>query len=143
MAELAEHVRDLHAAHNITAIAYDPAYITMLAQELAGDGLPMEEFPQTTSRMAPASQALYELIVSQRLSHPGDSALTRHIKAAAAEATGNGNGAWRLVKSKARRKMDGAIALAMVAALATQAEEKNTVPNIWTFTDEELKEIAA
>jgi hypothetical protein len=39
--------------------------------------------------------------------------------------------------------MDGAIALAMVAALATQAEEKNTVPNIWTFTDEELKEAAA
>lgn len=143
MAELAEHVRDLHIAYNVAAIAYDPAYITMLAQELSGDGLPMEEFPQTTSRMAPASQALYELIVSQRLSHPGDSALTRHIKAAAAEATGNGNGAWRLVKSKARRKMDGAIALAMVAALATQAEEKQAAPNIWTFTDEELKEALA
>jgi phage terminase large subunit-like protein len=139
MAELEEHVRDLFTAYNVQAIAYDPAYITWVAQHLAGDGLPMEEFPQSATRMAPASQALYELIVQQRLEHPGDSIFTRHIKAAAAEATGSGNGAWRLIKGKARRKMDAAIALAMVAALATKWEEANTEPNLWTFTDEEIQ----
>jgi phage terminase large subunit-like protein len=143
MAELEEHVRDLYLAYNVQTIAYDPAYITWVAQHLAGDGLPMVEFPQSAARMAPASQALYELITTQRLTHPNHATFTRHIKAAAAEATGSGNGAWRLIKGKARRKMDAAIALAMVSALATAGQETPAETNLWVWTDDDLREEVA
>jgi hypothetical protein len=42
-------------------------------------GLPMVEFPQNASRMAPASEQLYELVVNRRLVHDGDPVLREQV----------------------------------------------------------------
>jgi phage terminase large subunit-like protein len=137
MAELEAHIRDLHKEFTaLSTIGFDPAFITWLAQQLENDGLPVEEFPQSALRMSKASQALYELIVQGQLVHDGQPDLARHIKNAAAESTGAGNGAWRLVKGKAKRKMDAAIALAMCAYLASAFKPDNYTPGLWVFDAE-------
>lgn len=138
MAELDAYVRDQHRTYPVQAIAYDPAFISWLAQQWEADGLPVEEFPQSPKRMSEASQALYELIVQGRLRHDGAPDFTRHIRSAAAEPTGSGNGAWRLVKQKAKRKMDATIALAMALAVAQHLEEDPppAAPRLWLFDAE-------
>lgn len=102
--------------YEVTAIAFDPAFITWSAAELEVEGLPMIKWPQTNARMCPGTKALYELIVDDRLEHDGDPVLSRHVRAAKAYQTREGG--FRLAKGKIRKKIDAAIALVMVAGLA-------------------------
>jgi phage terminase large subunit-like protein len=98
---------------------YDPAYFHRSAQVLRGDGLAMNEIPQSDQRMIPASQNLYQLVVEGKLAHDGDPTLKRHIENAVADQKPRG---WRLTKPKgSRRKIDAAIACA-IAAFRAQSE---------------------
>lgn len=130
-------IRWLAANFPVRGIAFDPAFISWEAGKLAGGGLPMLEFPQHTARMSEASQALYEDVVSGRVAHAGQPALSRHI--ANAVARQERASAWRLVKGKAARKMDGAIALAMAVWLVRHAEppKPKATPGIWFPDDDE------
>lgn len=120
MVEVEDVLRDLHRTYDVRAIAYDPAFITWLAQSLEADGLPMVEHPQTNARMVAPTQALYELIVDGRLAHNGDPALARHIRSAVAvQVPGGGQ---RLGKTRRRAPNDAAIALVMAVAAATRPE---------------------
>jgi phage terminase large subunit-like protein len=93
------------------AFFYDPHFFVRSAQLLEGDGLTMLEFPQSDPRMIPASQGLYELIVTHAVAHDGDPALARHIKAVIADEKPRG---WRMSKPRGSgRKIDAAIAEAM------------------------------
>lgn len=93
--------------------AYDPAYFHRSAAILEGDGLAMVEYPQHDSRMIPASQGLYQLVVEGKIAHDGDPALKRHVENATADQKPRG---WRLSKPRgSRRKIDAAIALAIAA----------------------------
>lgn len=111
---------------------YDPAFFERSAQllekpgaGLEGDaadpfsaGLAMVEFPQTDSRMIPASQNFYQLIIEGKIAHDGDPALKRHVENVTAEP--KPRGAYRMSKPKgSKRKIDGAIAAA-IAALRCQ-----------------------
>lgn len=96
---------------------YDPHFFERSAVLLEGQGLNMIEFPQYDSLMAPASQALFELVVQKRLAHDGDADLRRQALAAVAKETDRG---WRIQrpkgqKGKRRKHIDAAIALAMSA----------------------------
>lgn len=122
-------VRNLAREYTVEAIAFDPAFVTWSAAELEAEGLPMAKFPQSPSRMAEASQMLYQLIVRKRLAHNGDPGLARHVRNAVAEQLRSGSAAWRLAKGKAKRKMDGAVALAMVAWLIGKHEDQG-IPDI-------------
>lgn len=103
------------------AFLYDPAFFERSAQMLEGDGLTMVEFPQTDSRMVPASQALYNVVISKQIAHDGDPALARHIGNVVAEQ--KPRGAWRISKPRgSRKKIDGAIASAMAVWHALHAE---------------------
>lgn len=110
--------------YDVRAIAFDPAFVTWEANELEGEGLPMVKFPQSAGRMAEASQMLYSRIVREEITHDGDPTFARHIRNAVAEQLKSGSGAWRLVKGKARRKMDAVVGAAMVAWLVGKAEEE-------------------
>lgn len=108
--------------------AYDPAYFHRSAAILAGDGLAMVEFPQTDSRMIPASQNLYQLVVEGKLAHDGDPVLRRHVENAIADQKPRG---WRLTKPKgSRRKIDAAIACAIAAYRAQEAAPVD-VPSVY------------
>lgn len=107
---------------------YDPHFFERSAQELAGDGLAMVEFPQNNARLCPASQALYELIVSGELAHDGNASLRRHVHNAVALETDRG---WRIAKRKATKKIDGCVAIAGAAHRAQEPEPEEETVNLW------------
>lgn len=69
-------------------------------------------YPQTASRMAPATQRFYELVQSQKIRHDGDPRLARHLGNAQIKVDERGA---RLVKDarKSARKIDLGIASVM------------------------------
>lgn len=125
--EIAQAIRDLHTAHPDSRFAYDPAFVTWLAGDLAAEGVTMVETPQTNARMCPPTAGLYELITAGRLAHDGDPAFARHIAAAIEVTTMDGK--TRLAKDRRRKRMiDAAIALVMAVGLALQAEPAPPLP---------------
>jgi len=135
IAEVENHIRELHRGGNLAAVAYDPAFITWMAASLEAEGVAMVEMPQTNTRMCPPTQALYELIIDQRLGHEGDPALARQMgDAVAKQVSGGGQ---RLVKTHDRRENDGPIALVMSVAEAGKPAEPSKVPQFWVFDDDE------
>jgi phage terminase large subunit-like protein len=98
--------------------SYDPHFFERSAQILEGNGLAMVEYPQSDARMIPASQNLYELIVTGRLAHDGDATLRAHIHNVVADEKPRG---WRMSKPRGTRKhIDAAIALGIAALRALQ-----------------------
>jgi hypothetical protein len=129
--EIAQAIRDLHTAHPGSAFAYDPAFVTWLAGDLAAEGVTMIDTPQTNARMCPPTKALYELIVEGRLAHEGDPAFARHIAAAIEITTQDGKQRLAKIRGHKRRMIDAAIALVMaVGEAAKPAEEAATAPGI-------------
>ena len=70
----------------------------------------MIAFPQSNTRMVPASELLYAAVKERRLEHPDNPELNRHMAAVVARQTERGP---RLDKAKSRHQIDGAVALAM------------------------------
>lgn len=100
---------------DVVEVAYDPHQFQESAELLEEQGMLMVEFPQTDVRMAPASETLYELIMSGRVVHDGDPVLRSHILAAVPSQTERGV---RVSKRKSRRQIDAAIGAVMAASRA-------------------------
>jgi phage terminase large subunit-like protein len=121
MAEVLAVIRTLTTEHEVTAIAYDPAFITWEAADLEASGLPMIEWNQTNDKkMGEATQALYEVIADGTLAHAGDPLAARHVAAIQAYATRSGG--QRLGKNKQRKSIDWAIALLMAVGEMRETE---------------------
>lgn len=60
-------VMGLANLYPVSAVLYDPAYMTLMAQQLAEAGLPMEPFPQSSERMTRATETLQRMILSNRM----------------------------------------------------------------------------
>ncbi len=129
IASVEQHLRELHSRHKVVEFAYDPAYFQRSAEALYDDGLPMVEFPQSSSRMIPACGAAYDLIVSGKVLHDGAPMFTDQVLSAAQRMTENG---WRLSKGKSRRKIDAAIALCMALDRATRRATSTPTPSVET-----------
>ena len=97
----------------VKEIVYDPWQFIESAEILAERGLPMVEFPQNASRMAPASETLYELIVEGRVVHDGNATMKEQVLCAVIAPTERGG--WRISKRRSLEKIDGAVSLAIVA----------------------------
>lgn len=115
--EVAEHVRRLAGRYTVREVAYDPWRFRSEALRLEEAGLPVVEFPQSTTRMVPASERLYAAVVERRLTHPNDPALNAHVAGAIAKQTPRG---WRLDKSERAAQIDAVVALAMALERAEQ-----------------------
>jgi phage terminase large subunit-like protein len=98
-----------------------PLALEAPALELAERGIPVVAFPQSNSRMVPASERLHAAIVEKRLQHPDDPALNAHVRAAIARDTPRG---WRIDKLKSRDNIDAVVAMAM----AVEAAENKPAP---------------
>lgn len=136
IAEVENYLREFHQTHgtDLQACGYDPAHFHRSADQLETEGLPMVEIPQSDTHMAPASQSLYQLIREGLIEHDGDPTLTRHMRAAVAVQTRGGNGAWRLAKGKTKKKMDGAVALAMAVSLALTPDDEQKEVHVWSLS---------
>ena len=108
IAKLEAAIRALAERYHVVQVMYDPWRFERSAQLLADEGLPMVEHPMTNERTAPASERLYEAIVSGALVHDDDPIMAAHVAAGTTVDTERG---WRLTKRKARHKIDLLMAL--------------------------------
>ena len=106
-------ILEAHRAFRLRWCAYDPFGFGPLAQELAELGVPMLEWPQSSRRMVPATQALYDAILGRRLRHGGDEVLSAHARHAVVRETEYGP---RLDKRRSGEPMDAMVALALAVA---------------------------
>jgi len=118
--EVKDAVMTLHENFDLRACAGDPKYLDQLWEELEAEGVAVEEFPQSPERMGPAAVRLRQAIVKDKLlRHDGDPEFAAHIMAPVAKEIGDDM--FKLVKSKRNGPpIDGAIALEMALALATE-----------------------
>lgn len=95
---------------------FDPWRFRPEAETLTGEGLAMVEFPQSDTRMIPASQDFFEAIMKTEAAHDGNPDFKRHVQNVTADAKPRG---WRMSKPHgSKRKIDWAIAAAIALHLA-------------------------
>jgi phage terminase large subunit-like protein len=118
--DIAEVVRELAEQYTVSECAFDPWRAAAVAQELEQRGVRVCGFPQSDSRMVPASQRLYDAIIERRLVHGNDPRLNAHVASAVAR---HGRRGWRLDKANRSDNIDGAVALAMAIDRAANRPE--------------------
>jgi phage terminase large subunit-like protein len=110
--EVEHTIREACARWHVLEVTADPYRWTRTLQVLADERIPVSEFPQSPSRMTPATTALYEAIVNGTVTHDGDKRLARHVTNAVLKADSRGT---RLVKEHkdSKRRIDLAVAAVM------------------------------
>ena len=113
-AEVKDAIRQACRDYNVREVSCDEWIWQDALEELADEGLPVVAFPQTLSRMSPATQRFYELVITQKIRHFGDPRLARHLGNAQLKTDSRGS---RLQKDarNSPRKID----LAVGAVMAT------------------------
>lgn len=130
-----EYLRELCAIWDVREVAYDPWSFAWTADELEAEGIPMVEVPQVPSRLAPATQGLYELIVDHQLRHDGDPTFARHIRNAIPKKVDRG---YILDKFRGRANDLAAALVTVIYELLHQEEpEEETYPSIRFFDDDD------
>lgn len=119
--DVQQRVRDLAGKYDVREVRFDPWRFQQAALELQAEGMRVVEFPQSHSRMVPASERLYAAVVEERIKHPNDPTLNAHVAAAIAKDTPRG---WRLDKSDRNAQIDAVVALAM----ALEAVDQKAAP---------------
>lgn len=127
-------LRRLAGSYHLRRVNYDPWQMRDLAARLASEGMPVFEFKQDNTHMVPASQATFDLIATQSITHDGDKAFRAHVLGTGGETTATGG--WRFVKAKNRagnrdlsKNNDACIALAM--AVAAYKDQQSTAAEAW------------
>lgn len=112
------------------AFLYDPHFFVRSAELLTGLGLSMVEFPQTDTKMVPASQNIFELVKTGAVEHDHSRRLRSHIRSVVPKMKERG---WRISRPDGSSKaIDGAVALAMAAyAASAEFNPHDEVPNLW------------
>jgi phage terminase large subunit-like protein len=110
--EVEQTIRDACRQYNVLEVTADPYRWTRTLQVLADERIPVSEFPQSPSRMTPATTALYEAVVNDQVTHDGDKRLARHVANAVLKADSRGT---RLAKEHrhSKRRIDLAVASVM------------------------------
>lgn len=129
---VARRIAEIVQTYDVMGLAYDRWQIDHLLREFdaiglqasiagEGDGLQLYPWGQGFKDMSPAIDAAETSILTEALVHPGNPVLTWNI--ANAVATTDPAGGRKLDKSKARFRIDGAVA--MVMALGLKARERS------------------
>jgi phage terminase large subunit-like protein len=110
--EVMEAIRGACRTYHVAEVAADEYIWVSELETLAEEGIPVVTFPQTMTRMGPATQRFYELVDNQRISIPNDARLMRHFSHAQIKSDIRGS---RLVKDarNSPRKIDLAVASVM------------------------------
>jgi len=114
-AEVEELIRQLHQEFYLERIAFDPHTMIRTMMMLDAEGLPVEDFPQSVTRMTKAADVLYRAIVDQRLAHGNDAELAAAVRAAAIRETPGG---FMFHKRKSEKPIDALTAVTMAVFLA-------------------------
>jgi len=108
--------------HRCRGLGIDRWNATMLAQELAGEGLPVVMFGQGFASMSSPTKALEARLVSGNLRLGGNRLLAWQLGNAAVQMDPAGN--VKLSKAKSTERIDSAVALAMACGIHMGEEQK-------------------
>lgn len=120
---------------SVRELAADPWRFEQSLLKLSDEGVPVVEFPtNSVARMVPATQAFYEAVMDEGLSHDGDPALARHLANAVLKEDGRGG---RITKEfrNSRRHIDLAVAAVIGHHRAglVQDEQPRPEPRLLVF----------
>lgn len=113
--EVEELIRELHQEFYLERIAFDPHTMIRTMMMLDEEGLPVEDFPQSVTRMTKAADVLYRAIVDHRLRHGNDSELSAAVRHAAIRETPGG---FMFHKRTSEKAIDALTAVTMAVFLA-------------------------
>jgi phage terminase large subunit-like protein len=125
--EVEEAIRAACLRWQVREITADPHLWARSLQILADDGLPVTEFPQSPSRMTPATKRFTDYVNTRTLTHSGDPALTRHVSNAVLKEDSRGTRVVKESKSSTRR-IDLAVAAIMGVERAMNQEAPEVLP---------------
>lgn len=78
--EVMETIRQACRTYDVLELAHDPARWQDEMQEMAAEGIPAVEFPQSAARMGPACEDFHAAVVEGRRTHDGSEVLVRHVR---------------------------------------------------------------
>lgn len=93
----------------VVEVVCDPFRWRHTMELLEEEGLPMVEFPQTPTRLVPATQRFYQAVINRQLTHSGDTRLARHVENCVLR-TDNRGGRVEKESKNSDRKIDLAVA---------------------------------
>ena len=116
--EVEDAIRAAATRWQVLEIACDPYRWARTFQVLDDEGLPVVTFPQTASRMTPATTRFFESVVNKTVTHNGDARLARHIGNAQLRTDNRGS---RLAKEAkgSKRRIDLAVSSVMALERAS------------------------
>ena len=117
--EVEDAIRAACKRWQVREVACDPYRWARTIQVLGleGEGMPLVGFPNSPERMIPATQTFYESVLNHKITHSGDSRLSRHISNAVLRTDARGSRIVKETKGSARR-IDLAVAAVMGLARA-------------------------
>ncbi|MHB8188942.1 MAG: terminase large subunit domain-containing protein [Ferrimicrobium sp.] len=116
--EVLDTIRDAVETWRPLEVACDVSLWQRELQDLEDEGVPVIEFPNSISRMVPATTLFYQLVTTEGLTHSGDPRLQRHVDNTVLRTDARGS---RMTKERSTsgRHIDAAIASAMALSRAT------------------------
>ena len=135
--EVEEAIRNAAKRWQVLEIACDPYRWARTFQVLEEENLPVVTFPQTSSRMTPATTRFFEAVVNKQITHNGDAQLARHIANATLRVDSRGS---RLAKEKrgSQRRIDMAVASVMALERASYwIGQGGTLPPVYDIWKED------
>lgn len=109
-------ILELCELYNVIRIVCDPNYFRASMRRLEDEfGLPVEQYPQNSQRMAAASMTLFDILLEERMRHGDDPELTSAVLNCGVKPTPYG---WRIDRITEDAKIDAAVALAIAAYIA-------------------------
>ena len=116
--EVEDAIRKAATRWQVLEIACDPYRWARTFQVLEDEGLPVVTFPQTASRMTPATTRFFEAVVNKNITQNGDAQLARHIGNAQLRTDNRGS---RLAKEAkgSKRRIDLAVSSVMALERAS------------------------
>jgi phage terminase large subunit-like protein len=112
IADVEDAIRAACKRWQVVELACDPFRWARTYQILEAEGLPVVEFPQSPSRMTPATTRFYEAVMNRTLTQSGDLRLARHLDNAVLKADSRGTRIYKEHKHSQRR-IDLAVAAVM------------------------------
>jgi hypothetical protein len=107
--EVLDEIREACRRWEVREIAADTSRWVAELEGLADEGLPVVEYPQSRTRMIPATERATAAIIEKKMSHSGDSRLDRHVR----NAIRRPDGQLSKVSKHSGRKIDLAVSLVM------------------------------
>jgi phage terminase large subunit-like protein len=130
--DVEDHIRTLCRRWRVVEITADPYRWARSLEVLAADGLPVTEFPQSASRMTPATQRMSDMVNTRSLTHDGDPRLARHLSNAVLKQDSRGTRLQKETKNSPR-KIDLAVASVMGLERAMNQETIAPAPSVAFF----------